>query len=131
MQEEIVIPVAFFMTICGVIWLRSWRTITSERERQQTIRLAIERGQQLDAALVEKMLAPPNPKLPANPYTVPLGFLAAGVGLAVLGLFLRQVGGDDAFWPVAGAGCMVAILGAGLFLAVMLQQRNQRQLPLA
>ncbi len=98
-----------------------WRRLMIERERQQTIRLAIERGQALDAALVEKMLAPPNTS-PGNPFTWPVAILSAGVGLGIFGAFMRQID-EEAFWSLVGTGSMIAIIGAGLFLNAYLRPR--------
>ena len=103
-----------FLAVFGIVAITMWRRLHVERERQQTIRLAIERGQTLDAALVEKMLAPPVTK-PSNPFTWPTAILSAGLGLGVFSLFMRQIE-EDAFWPLMGSGSMIAIIGAGLFL---------------
>ena len=120
--EEILGPMFFFLAVFGIIAVVMWRRIAVERERQTTVRLAIERGQQLDAALVEKLLAPANPPKPTNPTLVPVGLLSAGVGLCVFGLFLRQIE-EDAFWVMTGVGCMVAIIGLGVLLAVRYGRR--------
>jgi len=121
MHEEL-IPIFFFLFVFGVVAVGMWRRLMVERERQQTIRLALEKGQALDPALVEKMMAPPSSRAPYNPFAWPIGILSAGVGLAVFGIFMRQIE-DDAFWPLAGSGAMVAIVGAGLLLSVYLRSR--------
>ena len=115
--EDIIPPVFFFLAIFGVIAVAMWRKIAVERERQATVRLAIERGQQLDAALAEKLLAPANQPKPGNPFLVPAGMISAGVGMCVFGLFLREIE-EDAFWVFMGLGCMVAIIGLGVLIAV-------------
>ena len=112
--EGVFTPIFFFLAVFGIVAISMWRRLHVERERQQTIRLAIERGQALDAALVEKMLAPPVTK-PSNPFTWPTAILSAGLGLGVFSLFMRQIE-EDAFWPLMGSGSMIAIIGAGLFL---------------
>jgi len=111
---EVFGPIFFFLAVFGIVAITMWRRLHVERERQQTIRLAIERGQTLDAALVEKMLAPPVSK-PGNPFTWPVAILSAGLGIGVFSLFMRQIE-EDAFWPLMGSGSMIAIIGAGLFL---------------
>lgn len=121
MSEE-AIPMVFFLSIVGIVGLVMWRRLTQERERQQTIRLAIERGQPLEASLVEKMMAPPPAKAPSNPFTWPTAILSSGVGLGVFSLFMRQVE-EDAFWPLMGTGCMIAVIGAGLFLNAWFRPR--------
>jgi len=132
MDEDVVGPIFFFVMIIAVVWLRVWRSATLEKERQQTVRLAIERGQQLDAALVEKLLTPVTPSLPKNPYSLPFGFISAGLGVAIFGGFMRQIE-DEAFWPITGAGCIILLVGLGLLAAVKmggrLNARNDLQAP--
>jgi predicted membrane metal-binding protein len=111
---EVFGPIFFFLAVFGIVAMTMWRRLHVERERQQTIRLAIEKGQPLDPALVEKMMSPPATKV-SNPFTWPVAILSSGVGLAVFGLFMRQIE-EDAFWPLLGSGSMIAIIGAGLFL---------------
>lgn len=121
MNENALVPIFFFLAIFGIVALKVWRRLMVERERQQTIRLAIERGQALDAALVEKLLAP-TITTPSNPFTWPVAILSAGVGLGIFGAFMRQIE-ETAFWSLVGIGCMVAIIGAGLFLNAYLRPR--------
>ena len=99
---EVFGPIFFFLAVFGIVAITMWRRLHVERERQQTIRLAIERGQTLDAALVEKMMAPPATK-PSNPFTWPTAILSTGLGLAAFSLFMRQIE-EDAFWPLMGSG---------------------------
>jgi hypothetical protein len=112
----------FFLAVFGIVAVTMWRRLMVERERQQTIRLAIERGQTLDAALVEKLLAPPPTRAPANPYTWPVGITSTGLGLGAFSLFIRQIAAD-AFWPIMGAACLVATIGLGLLFNAYLRPR--------
>ena len=116
------VPIFFFLAVFGIVALTLWRRLEVERERQQTIRLAIERGQPLDASLVEKMLAPPPAKAPGNPFTWPIGIASTGIGLGIFSLFMRQLE-EDAFWPIMGSGCLVATIGVGLFVSAYMRAR--------
>jgi Domain of unknown function (DUF6249) len=120
--EDVLVPIFLFLSVFGIVAVTLWRRLMVERERQQTIRLAIERGQPLDAALVEKLMAPPPSKAPSNPFTWPVGILSTGLGLAAFGFMMRQVD-ENAFWPLLGCGTMIAIIGAGLFLNAYLRPR--------
>jgi hypothetical protein len=122
MNENSLVPIFLFLCVFGIVAMTLWRRLMVERERQQTIRLAIERGQALDASLVEKLMAPPPSKAPSNPFTWPVAILSTGLGLAVFGMFMRQIE-EDAFWPLLGCGSMIAIIGAGLFLNAYLRPR--------
>jgi uncharacterized membrane protein YdjX (TVP38/TMEM64 family) len=121
-SEGVFVPIFFFLAVFGIVAIGMWRRLHVERERQQTIRLAIEKGQPLDPALVEKMMSPPATKV-SNPFTWPVAILSSGVGIAVFGLFMRQIE-EEAFWPLMGTGCMIAIIGAGLFLNAYLRERH-------
>ena len=122
MDPGAIVPIFFFLAVFGIVAMTLWRRLMVERERQQTIRLAIERGQALDASLVEKLMAPPPNKEASNPFTWPVAILSTGLGLAVFGMFMRQIE-EDAFWPLLGSGCMIGIIGAGLFLNAYLRPR--------
>ncbi len=121
--DDVLGPIFFFLAVFGIVAMVLWRRLNVERERQQTIRLAIERGQSLDAALVEKMLAPPPTKPPGNPLTLPVGITSTGLGLAAFSLFMFQIE-PDAFWPIMGTACMVTIIGLGLFFNAYYHSRN-------
>jgi hypothetical protein len=122
MGPDVIAPAFFFLSVFGIVAVTMWRRLMVERERQQTIRLAIERGQTLDASLVEKLMAPPSNRAPGNPFTWPIATLSTGLGLAVFGIIMRQVD-ESAFWPLLGCGLMIAIIGAGLFLNAYLRPR--------
>lgn len=124
--DDILGPMFFFLAVFGIVAVTMWRRLSVERERQQTIRLAIERGQALDAALVEKMLAPPPSRParpPSNPFTWPVAITSTGVGLGAFSLFMFQIE-PDAFWPIMGMASMVAIIGLGLFFNAYYYSRS-------
>ena len=110
MDPGAIVPIFFFLAVFGIVAMTLW------------LRLAIERGQALDASLVEKLMAPPPNKEASNPFTWPVAILSTGLGLAVFGMFMRQIE-EDAFWPLLGSGCMIAIIGAGLFLNAYMRPR--------
>jgi Domain of unknown function (DUF6249) len=122
MGPEVAVPIFFFLSIFGIVAVTLWRRLMVERERQQTIRLAIERGQALDASFIEKLGAPPVPKTPFNPYAWPIVVVSTGIGFGVFSTFLRHID-EEAFWSVMGVGCMVAIIGLGMFLGAYLRPR--------
>ncbi len=79
---------------------------------------AIERGQQLDAALVERLMAPEKDSGP-NPLSLRVGGIitvAAGVGVGTLGAFLSSEA-PRALLPLLGVGALIACIGAGLIVA--------------
>lgn len=84
----------------------------------EPLRAAIERGQQLDPALVERLMAPEQHQ-GMNPLPLRVGGIvvcAAGCGIAILAFFLDQIA-SAALYPVLGAGVVVICVGVGLLIA--------------
>jgi hypothetical protein len=122
------VGVIFWVAIFGIVAVKVWGSRSAERERQQTLRAAIERGQQLDPAMLEKILAG-QPQSIGSPYGLLIGgvvVLFAGAGLALLGVF---VGADDpeAFKGVVGSAALIGMVGLGLCVAYALKRRLERQ----
>ena len=54
----IVVPIAFFATIVGFVWLALLYRGRSEQERQQTLRLMVEKGVEIPAELLVRPRSP-------------------------------------------------------------------------
>lgn len=112
------VPIAFlaFVTVCAVAGI-----VADYKKRQaalEPLRAAIERGQQLDPALVERLMAPE-----PSSGIAPMGLLvsgiiagAAGVGVVILAIFLEQAQ-HGALYPIMGGGIVLLCIGAGLIVA--------------
>ena len=84
----------------------------------EPIRTAVERGQPIDPAVVERLMAP-EMREPLNPLWLKIGGIitcASGVGVVLLAFFIAQVA-PSAFYPVTGGGVVALCVGAGLLLA--------------
>jgi hypothetical protein len=84
----------------------------------EPVRAAVERGQPIDPAVVDRLMAP-EPREPLNPLWLRIGGIitcASAVGVALLAFFLAQVA-PLAFYPVLGGGVLGLCVGAGLLLA--------------
>jgi hypothetical protein len=105
-----------FVTVAAVAGI-----VSDYKKRQlalEPLRLAIERGQQLDAALVERLMAPER-DAGINPLYLRVGgivTLSAGVGVVILAFLLNQVA-PESFYPVLGGGAVTVCIGAGLVIA--------------
>ena len=112
------VAIAFwiFVTVCAVAGI-----VADYKKRRLTLeplRAAIERGQQLDPALIDRLMAPER-DAGLNPLYLRVGgivTLAAGVGVALLAFLLSQVY-PEAFYPVLGGGVVTVCVGAGLLIA--------------
>ena len=124
------VAIAFwiFITIAAVAGI-----VADYKKRQvafEPLRAAIERGQQLDPALVERLMAPQRDE-GINPLHLQVGgiiTLASGVGVALLAFFLNPVA-PMAFYPVLGGGVVVVCVGAGLMLAARAVERQRAAHP--
>jgi len=123
-----IVGVVFWVAIFGIVAVQVWGRRTAERERQQTLRAAIERGQQLDPAMLEKILAGQTQSR-GSPYSLLIAgvvVLFAGAGLALLGVV---VGADDAdaFKGMVGSAGLISMVGLGLCVAYALKRRLEQQ----
>lgn len=94
--------------------------ITDYKRRRggvEVLRAAIEKGQQLDPALIEKLTSNGRDER-IEPLHVKLGgiiTLAAGVGICLLSFFISHIA-PIALYPILGAGVLVISVGVGLLI---------------
>ena len=119
----ITVPFLFSaIIVIAVFYFRHAR----RRETELTIRLAIEKGQHLDPALIERLLE--NPQRNSSQRLQIWGsiLIFVGIGLGVLHLV---VGGDTLReGPMPGA-VMTSIIGIGLLVASRFAKSDQPKLP--
>lgn len=124
------VGVVFWVAIAAIVFINVWGKRSAERERQQTLRLAIERGQQVDPAMIEKIMAgQERPK--SSQHGLLIGGVVvsfAGVGMMLMGLILGQ-GDIEALRGLIGSGVLVGMVGVGLFVAHRLTRQAQRSEP--
>jgi Domain of unknown function (DUF6249) len=110
-------------TVAGIVGDYKKRQIALE-----PLRAAVERGQQLDPAVVERLMAPEQREEPLNPLYLKVGgiiTIAAGVGVAILAYFLAQIEAQ-ALYPVLGIGLVAVCVGVGLMIAAAAIARHDR-----
>jgi Flp pilus assembly protein TadB len=123
------VGVAFwiFMAVAAVAGI-----VAEYKKRQlelEPLRAAIERGQQLDPAIIERLMAREQREQELNPMYLQVGgiiAIAAGVGLAALAGFIAQVQ-PRALFPTLGVGVLVICVGVGLVVAARAIERHRRQ----
>jgi hypothetical protein len=121
------VAIAFWLfvavaTVAGIVGEYKKRQLTLE-----PLRAAIEKGQQLDPSVVERLMAPPaQAGMRALPFMV-WGVLlsSAGIGVGLFAFILARIS-PTAFWPITGAAVIVLCLGIGLIVAARLIDRHQK-----
>ena len=103
--------------------------VVKRRNSLEPLRLAIERGQQLDPKVVEKLLARSEVEERVQPAHLQIGGIitaASGVGVTILSWFIAQVS-PQALYPVMGVGLVAISVGIGLILAARVLDRHRKQ----
>jgi hypothetical protein len=118
------VPIVFWIFVMVAVLAGVWKDIATRRDTQLTIRLAIEKGQSLDPALVEKLLRPGNPAA-AGALVGGAVLVAVGLGLPSLGAMLSLGGRPGAVYPLTGAGVLVLLVGVALLLVWRFQRQSQ------
>ena len=115
-----------FVTIAAVAGI-----VSDYKKRQlalEPLRLAVERGQQLDPALVDRLMASER-DTGVNPMYLRVGgiiTLSAGVGVVILAFLLNQVY-PVSFYPVLGGGLVAMCVGGGLVIAARAVEQQRAQ----
>ncbi len=110
-----------FVAVCVVAGVAS--SIFRHRETQKTIRQAIESGQTLDPATLERLMQGDKPSVAQPASQTRFGFIVGGVvmlcigaGLAVMGWFI-SLGDHSSIYPMLGVGSLVGMIGVGLLIS--------------
>jgi|HubBroStandDraft_1064217.scaffolds.fasta_scaffold00036_55 hypothetical protein len=109
-------------TVAGIVGDYKKRQIALE-----PLRAAIERGQQIDPDVIERLMAPERDE-PLNPLHLKVGgiiTIAAGAGVAILSYLLAQIKAQ-ALYPVLGIGLVAVCVGVGLMIAAGAIARHNR-----
>lgn len=101
MAEDILIPIVMFGTIALIVWLVVSYRHRGRADKQQTIRLALEKGAELSPELMKSISEPEPPK--NKDLRSGLIWLSLGVGLALCGLAVPDPSGNALQGCLAGA----------------------------
>jgi hypothetical protein len=99
--EDVLIPIVLFGTIALITWLVVSYRHRSRADKQQTIRLALEKGAELTPELMKSISEPEPPK--NKDLRSGLIWLSLGVGLALCGFAVPDPTGHALQGCLAGA----------------------------
>lgn len=120
----VLIGVTFWIFLAIVVLAAIWFAVLRHRETQKTIRLAIEKGMQLDPALIDKLVTR-KPAKSEDFYVGGFVCIAVGIGLPILGYFVSRID-PEAFFPITGAGILVGLIGVSLSLVGIVIGRRDK-----
>jgi hypothetical protein len=123
------IGVAFWIFVAIVVLASIWLAFARNREMQKTIRLAIEKSVQLDAALIDKLVKRRS-GIPEDYYVGGIVCIAVGIGLPILGYFFGRIEAEPELQFVCGilvgAGILVGLIGISLIVCGILIGRREK-----
>ncbi|MYA31745.1 MAG: hypothetical protein F4Y31_10990 [Gammaproteobacteria bacterium] len=111
------------LVIGGIIVLITYFRFRRRREVQETIRIAIEKGQELPTEFLETISSPKN--RPKKDQDLRRGVVLTAVGLGI-GAFGFLVGEDDAVGPLMGIGSIPLLIGLALTALWILRTRHNQ-----
>jgi hypothetical protein len=106
----IVVPVAFFLAVIGVVALALAHGVRKDRQRHETLRLMIEKG----ATIPPELLTPPVRK--RSDLRKGIILVSTGAGIAAMMALLERSE------PVWGIGLVPALIGVGYLIAARLER---------
>ncbi|MXW72745.1 MAG: hypothetical protein F4002_00960 [Chromatiales bacterium] len=119
----IVVPTVTMLVIGGTIALITYFRFRRRREVQETIRIAIEKGQELPTEFLETISSQKN--RPKKDQDLRRGVVLTAVGLGI-GAFGVLVGEDDAVGPLMGIGSIPFLIGLALTALWILRTRHNQ-----
>ncbi len=119
-----IIGAAFWIFIASVVVAGMWYAQARNKATQETIRMAIEKDIPLDEAMVDKLLIRQSGN-PEDYYISGIICLAVCLGLPIMGYFIGQIA-SEAFFPLAGAGVLVGLIGISLLLCGKFLERREK-----
>jgi hypothetical protein len=123
-----VAALGFWLFLAAIVVANIVAASRRRESQQETLRRVVESGQQLDVAVIDRLLrASRGKERPARDLKVS-GIIVMFVapGLLILGWFLGRFN-DKIFELMIGVGLLVLIVGIGLYVAGKMTERWQRQ----
>ncbi len=118
----------FWLFLAAVVVAGIWFDARKRESQQETLRRVVESGQQLDVAVIDRMLGASggNERPDRDLKVAGIIVMFVAPGLSVLGWFLGRFN-DKVFEVMIGVSLLVLIIGIGLYVAGKMTERWQRQ----
>ena len=118
-------PLGFWLFLAAIIVAGIWSDIRKRESQQETLRRVVESGQQLDAALIDKMLDASGGKERKDEELKTAGIIVffVSLGMPVLGFALAQFN-EKVFTVMLGVGGLIFMVATGLYVAGTIAARR-------
>ena len=104
---EVIVPTVMFACLAFVFGLLFWFRYRARREMQETLRVALDKGQDLTPEIIDRLGHPK--AAPDKDLRLGVIWLAVAVGLVLIGFAVPDHGGDALRGLLAGAAFPFAI----------------------
>ncbi len=121
MEEGLWIPITLFIVIGLVIFVLSFFRYKTRQATQKTIRLALEKGNEMTPELLAS-LAEPKPSV-SKDLRRGLVSLSIGIGIALFGFILGE---EDALRPMIGISMFPVFIGIAYLVLWQLGKREKQ-----
>ena len=121
MNEGIVVPVAVFTAGVLIVFVIMYFKAKTRAGVQKTIRLALEKGNELTPELLDRLAAPKQSQ--SSDLRRGVIALSIGIGFAIFGTI---IGEPDAVRPIIGVGMFPAVIGIGYLILWKTSDREQK-----
>lgn len=112
MGVEVIVPVSLFLMVAAIVLVPAWFRSRDRRDMQQTVRHALDKGQELPASLVEAIAKAARGRVATAHSDLRQGviWLAISAGVATFGWMLGIEEGE-ALHPILGLASIPGFLG--------------------
>jgi Domain of unknown function (DUF6249) len=128
-MEEILIPLALFAMVLGIVAVSVWGNVQNKKELNETVRRAIDAGHKLDADTISSLGKPVKTAAADLRGGLVLLFLGAGLiaaGLMASGVILGNGWDDDAGIGFFVAASIVSAIGVGQLVAGLVRRSDKK-----
>lgn len=121
MDEGTIVPIAVFTAGVLIVFVVMYFKAKTRAGVQKTIRLALEKGNELTPELLDRLAAPKQ----SQSSDLRRGVIALSIGIG-FALFGSIIGEPDAVRPMIGVGMFPAIIGIGYLILWKTSDRERK-----
>ncbi len=116
--------IGFWLFLAAVVVARIWFDARKRESQQETLRRVVESGQEIDPAVIDKLLAASRGSTRVDRDLKVSGLIVIFIapGIAVLGWFLAALE-EELLGIMLGVSVLVGFVGAGLLVASKVSER--------